>query len=158
MTQLYDIEKSLGHLTGLANRLFSNLLVSRFHHAGIRMTAEQWGALLVLINMEGLSQTELAEALYLEKSSVSRLVVGLEKRGWVQRTKDTDDGRKHVLIATPDAKALAARCSEIARSVLRDAETEIAKDELVNTKQLLVKIVTNLRSCNDKTSAPSTET
>ena len=102
MQKLYDIKNSMGHLTGLASRLFNNLLASRFHAAGIDMTAEQWGAIVILMNMEPLSQGQLGEQLYLDKSSVSRLTTGLEKRGWVMRSKDPDDNRKKVLIVTPE--------------------------------------------------------
>ena len=74
----YSHQQSLGHLTGLASRLFNRLLTLRFKDAGIDMTAEQWGVILVLKNSEAMTQSQICELLYLKKSSVSRSIDGLE--------------------------------------------------------------------------------
>jgi DNA-binding MarR family transcriptional regulator len=48
---------------------------------------------LELSREPGLSQNGLATRLRLEKSSVSRIVTALEKRGWVARSRDASDTR-----------------------------------------------------------------
>jgi DNA-binding MarR family transcriptional regulator len=146
MQTIYDMTNSLGHLTGLASRLFGNLLSARFQAAGIDMTPEQWGAIVVLLDTEALSQRDLSDQLYLDKSSVSRLIAGLEKRGWVERTRDPDDSRKKLLVVTETAQNLAIRCSPIARSVLSDAQVGLDDHELQIQKYILSKIISNLRS------------
>lgn len=50
-------------------------------------------ALAELAKRSPLSQRELAEGLRLEKSSVSRLVAGLEQRGWLVRERDSANRR-----------------------------------------------------------------
>src|SRR5579872_6816238 len=50
-------------------------------------------AVLELSREPGLSQNALAARLRLEKSSVSRIVTALEKRGWVARKRDPSDNR-----------------------------------------------------------------
>jgi DNA-binding MarR family transcriptional regulator len=50
-------------------------------------------ALLELSREPGLSQNGLAARLRLEKSTVSRIVTLLERRGWVERRRDTVDTR-----------------------------------------------------------------
>src|ERR1035438_8997633 len=50
-------------------------------------------ALLELTREPGLSQNGLAAHLRLEKSSVSRIVSALEKRGWVVRNRNPKDTR-----------------------------------------------------------------
>ena len=50
-------------------------------------------ALLELSRDPGLSQNGLAARLRLEKSSVSRIVSALEKRGWVARNRNPQDTR-----------------------------------------------------------------
>ena len=76
MSFSYDQFKSLGYLTGLASRQLSNTLAARFKEAGIDMTAEQWGAIIVLLNGDARTQGQIGEQLCLEKSSVSRLLDG----------------------------------------------------------------------------------
>jgi DNA-binding MarR family transcriptional regulator len=50
-------------------------------------------AVLELGREPGLSQNGLAARLRLEKSSVSRIVTALEKRGWVARKRNSQDTR-----------------------------------------------------------------
>lgn len=58
-------------------------------------------ALVALTHNEPLSQRELVQALNLEKSTVSRMVVELIDRGWVVRERDTHDARVQLMRRTP---------------------------------------------------------
>lgn len=141
----YDRNKSLGYLTGLASRLLSNKLAKRFKGAGIDMTAEQWGALLVLINGDAMTQGQLSDELYLEKSSVSRLVNGLERRGWIVRTKSTGDNRHKLVSVTKNAIETAEQCASIAQVVLEEAQKGMTKDEQIVCRSFLSRIISNLK-------------
>ena len=140
----YDRKKSLGHLTGLASRLLSNRLARSFKEAGINMTAEQWGALLALINGDAMTQVQLGEKLCLEKSSVSRLVNGLERRGWIERTKSKDDSRHKLVSVTKNAIKTAEKCVSIARCVLEEAQQGMSEDERLVCRSFLSRIISNL--------------
>jgi len=65
-------------------------------------------AVLELTREPGLSQNGLAARLRLEKSSVSRIVSGLEKRGWVTRARDPKDTRIVRVELTDDGLQAAA--------------------------------------------------
>lgn len=140
----YDHNKSLGYLAGLAGRLLSNALQKRFQEAGIKMTAEQWGAILLLLNGDAATQGQLGRRLYLEKSSVSRLVAGLERRGWVVRTRSPGGGRHKLVAPTPKALETAERCAAIARGVLRQAQRGMTPDERLVCRSFLSRITANL--------------
>jgi DNA-binding MarR family transcriptional regulator len=56
---------------------------------------------VALTHNEPLSQRELVQALNLEKSTVSRLVVELIDRGWVVRERDAHDARVQLMRRTP---------------------------------------------------------
>ncbi len=152
MTQ-HRHQQSLGHLTGLASRLFNRLLTQRFKQASIDMTAEQWGVILVLKNHElknnePMTQSQISELLYLEKSSVSRSIDGLEKRGWIERQRSSSDSRSKFVSLTQQSLAVVERCSEIAATVLADAQQGIEEAELERTKQHLALVVRQLRQLN----------
>ncbi|WP_412498615.1 MarR family winged helix-turn-helix transcriptional regulator [Vibrio furnissii] len=167
MTQ-HRHQQSLGHLTGLASRLFNRLLTQRFKQASIDMTAEQWGVILVLKNHalkndalkndalknhesknnEPMTQSQISELLYLEKSSVSRSIDGLEKRGWIERQRSSSDSRSKFVSLTQQSLAVVERCSEIAATVLADAQQGIEEAELEHTKQHLAQVVRQLRQLN----------
>lgn len=149
----YDRNKSLGHLTGLTNRLLSNRLTRRFREAGIDMTAEQWGALLVLINGDAMTQGQLGEKLCLEKSSVSRLVNGLERRGWIMRKKSTGDCRHKLVSVTKNALETAEQCASIAGAVLEEAQKGMTEDERLVCRSFLSRIIGNLEQSALKVTA-----
>lgn len=65
-------------------------------------------ALHELDHRDGLTQQDLATALGLEKSTVSRLVAGLEGRGLVQRERDPDNRRFLRLSLTGEGRRLHA--------------------------------------------------
>lgn len=67
--------------------------------------------LLELSREPGLSQSGLAARLRLEKSSVSRIVTSLEKRGWVTRVRDPLDTRIVHVYLTADGLLATARLS-----------------------------------------------
>jgi len=50
----------------------------------------------------GLGVNDLAERLYLDKSTASRVVDGLVDLGLVRKERDPDDGRARILQPTPD--------------------------------------------------------
>ena len=64
-------------------------------------------ALAELVKGEGLSQRDLTLRLRLEKSTVSRLVSGLQKRDWVLRQAHPSDGRAYLLVLTEEGRRVA---------------------------------------------------
>ena len=72
----------------------------RLIEAGIELTAEQWGVLGHLWNEGGVAQDELAALVCVNKSSLSRVLDGMERRGLVIRQKDPADARRNILSAS----------------------------------------------------------
>jgi DNA-binding MarR family transcriptional regulator len=73
------------------------------------VSASEARALIELISARGIAQGELAGLLGLEKSTVSRLAAGLERKGWVRRGRDGDNQRYVRLYLTPEGRAVAVR-------------------------------------------------
>lgn len=66
-------------------------------------------ALLELVAARGIAQGELGSLLGLEKSTVSRLAAGLERKGWIRRGRDTGNQRYVRLYLTDEGRSVAAR-------------------------------------------------
>ncbi len=69
-------------------------------------------ALMEVLHDVGLKQGDLASTLGLSKSAVSRMAAELERRGWIERHADTDDGRVRRLKLTARGRRLAQRVDE----------------------------------------------
>jgi len=66
-------------------------------------------ALIELVAARGIAQGQLGTLLGLEKSTVSRLAAGLERKGWVRRGRDEVNQRYIRLYLTPEGSRVAAR-------------------------------------------------
>jgi DNA-binding MarR family transcriptional regulator len=69
-------------------------------------------ALIELVKARGIAQGELGSLLGLEKSTVSRLAAGLERKGWVRRGRDVGNQRYLRLYLTAEGVAVAERLWE----------------------------------------------
>ncbi|HUK71457.1 MAG TPA: MarR family transcriptional regulator [Streptosporangiaceae bacterium] len=76
---------------------------------GPQVSPSEARALLELLAARGIAQGDLASLLGLEKSTISRLAAGLERKGWIRRGRDTANQRYVRLHLTPEGRAVAAR-------------------------------------------------
>jgi DNA-binding MarR family transcriptional regulator len=72
-------------------------------------SASEARALIELVAARGIAQGQLGTLLGLEKSTVSRLAAGLERKGWVRRGRDKANQRYIRLYLTPEGSRVAAR-------------------------------------------------
>lgn len=127
-------------------RLFGEFVVlvrglKEINNEAIASTGERvevaGSALLSRLELLGPSRlTELAAALGLDPSSVSRQVAAVERAGWVAREPDPSDGRASRLLLTPSGQDLvrrlrAARAEILAR--LTPGWTDAELDGLADT-------------------------
>lgn len=70
------------------------------------ISVSQCYALETLVGRNGLTLNELAAHLYLDKSTASRVIDALERKGYVQRAPHPQDGRAVLLVATEAGQAL----------------------------------------------------
>jgi len=99
-------------------------------------------ALTELARAEPLSQNDLVRRLRLEKSTVSRLVGNLLSRGWMERTRDPEDGRAVQLRLTEQGKQaaaqlIAARSAKFSRMLA--ALPEDQRGQVIQSLKLLVE-------------------
>jgi DNA-binding MarR family transcriptional regulator len=73
------------------------------------VSASEARALIELVSARGIAQGELAGLLSLEKSTVSRLAAGLERKGWIRRGRDEENQRYVRLYLTPEGRAVAGQ-------------------------------------------------
>lgn len=97
----------LGHAAPTAGRPRDAVDASA---AGVpQLSSSEARALIELVKARGIAQGELASLLGLEKSTVSRLAAGLERKGWIRRGRDEGNQRYVRLYLTAEGGAVAAR-------------------------------------------------
>src|SRR5262245_12461886 len=98
-------------------------------------------ALMELSSGEELSQTALAVRLRLEKSTISRLAVQMEGRGWLERNRDTADARLVRLRLTPRGAALAQDLAEVKAGKLQGMLKAVPEGDRESVVQALKVVI-----------------
>jgi len=73
------------------------------------VSASEARALIELVAARGIAQGELGNLLGLEKSTVSRLAAGLERKGWIRRGRDEGNQRYVRLYLTHEGSVIATQ-------------------------------------------------
>jgi DNA-binding MarR family transcriptional regulator len=108
---IHEEDKGLGFLLTDAARLLRKLIDRRLQPFGL--TRAQWAVLAMLASRDGLSQSELADELEIEKSTVGRLIDHVEASGWIERRPTASDRRLWRVHLTEQARPLIERVTQV---------------------------------------------
>jgi len=145
----YDFKSSLGYLTLTTNRLMSAYFRKRLTEAGLELTAEQWGVLAHLWNEGSVTQDELAALVCVDKSSLSRVLDVMERKGLVYRKKDPTDARRKILFASEASEKLKDPCMVIAQHVSSEILKNCKQEEVDICLKVLLKVQAFLKDSSD---------
>lgn len=87
----------------LINRVITNIYDRALRPYGIKVN--QVSILTIISLSEGLKPNDICRMLYMEKSTVSRNIERMRKKGWLNVTQGTD-GISQILIVTPEGNKL----------------------------------------------------
>ena len=140
-----DVQGSLGFLTITTNRLMSAYFRKQLVCSGIDLTAEQWGVLAMLWESGSIAQDELAHTVCVDKSSLSRVLDVMERRGLVTRKRDPGDARRKILFPTPLSEQFKVHCYKAAEVSMRQMLRDVSEDEHAVCLKVLGKVKRTLR-------------
>ena len=104
------------------------------------LTPVSFSVMEVLRQNPGLTQSKLASAIYLDRSSVVPLLDKLEKRGLLSRQASTTDRRNNHLFLSDDGLALL----ETSKEMVKKHEARISKGLTRDEYRLLISLLTRL--------------
>lgn len=137
-----DPDSSIGFLISDVSRLMRRVYDRRVEPLGL--TRSQWRVLVHLYRREGVSQTELAAILEIEKPTLGRLVDRLEEKGWVERRIDERDQRARRLVISDDTRPLMEQMETLAEAVHDDALAGLEQDDAHRLSEALLTVKANL--------------
>ena len=145
-----NLERNFGFILHDVARLLRTTYDRRVRD--LDLTRSQWWVLTHLFRKDGITQSELAETLELEKPSLGRLLDRLESKGWVRREADPDDRRAKRIFLTEAADAPMQVMREIASGVREDALSGLSSDDRDHFVDTLLTIKANLMGQGNGTS------
>ena len=140
----YDLSESLGYLTIVTGRLFISAMGRGFAEAGLDCSPEQWSVLRMLLNEDGLSQEALLGLTRYEKSTLSRVLDGMEKKGLVTRRRSNGDARRKKVYLTAKGVAGGEAGTEIASRNLALLYAGIPKKDFDVCRELIEEMQVRL--------------
>jgi DNA-binding MarR family transcriptional regulator len=108
--------------------------------AGLDMTPAIFGVLEVLQHNKGLTQTRLATAIGLDRSSLVPLLDKLQKRNLVAREASVKDRRSNHLFLTPEGRQLLVKADKRVKLHEQRVLASLSKTEVKQLIKLLMKI------------------
>ncbi len=94
-----------------------------------------------------LSQSQLSERLEIGNATVGKTIQRLERNGFVERARVTDDRRRIMVKLTAKGEAAHARLGEATDSLIADIEQVLGKDASVEFLRSLDALAGHFRQC-----------
>jgi MarR family transcriptional regulator, transcriptional regulator for hemolysin len=121
-----DLSRNFGFILNDVARLMRVAFDRRVKSLGL--TRSQWWVLNHLFRNNGVTQSELAEILDIEKATLGRLLDRMEAKGWIRREEHATDRRAKQVFLTeevePAVKAMRAAAAELRRDALASLDAE----------------------------------
>ena len=146
MATEFNLENTLGYLINRCAILLKQELTHRFKQAGYEITPEEWAILNRLWEQDGMSQNELAERTVKDKTTITRFLVQMEKKGLIARSASKIDGRSKNVNLTSKGQELKPVLINITKGLLSEAAVGVSDQNLQITFTTLGTIENNLLS------------
>jgi len=137
------VQDQFGITLGAVNRAWRAKLNARLRPIG--GSSAQFLALLRLAEAKrGLVQHELAEALAIERPTLTRLLDRMEADGLVRRTPSATDRREKCIVLVAAARPLLRKMRVVARKLHAEVLEPFNEEELGNTTATLARLAAHL--------------
>ena len=135
-----DDENYIGYSITDVARLMRTVFERRVRAVGL--TRAQWLVIARVHRRPGLSQSEVADLLEIEKASAGRLIDRMQAKGWLRRQADPGDRRVNRLHLTPTANRLHAVIWPLAEATVDEALGDLSAKE----RRALTGFMTRVKS------------
>ena len=139
-----DHDGNFGHMLGRTARAMLNILQKKFRQAGYDITVEQWTLLINIRNADGQSQQQLAELVYLDKTTIARVAAGLEKKGLISRESHSTDRRQKLLVVTAQGTAMLAALKPVVLAAQQQVLQGMDSEKLKTCREVLQQVYSTI--------------
>lgn len=120
-----------------------------FEKAGLDLTKEQMVVLKKLDEQDGLNQNELAFLTYRNKSSLTRLLVKMESKAYIERRQGKEDKRVNRVFLTDTGRAVYRKTRPVIKSLITTMEQHISEADKAQMIMLLKQVQKNFEPALD---------
>ncbi|SEQ95784.1 MarR family transcriptional regulator, transcriptional regulator for hemolysin [Faunimonas pinastri] len=120
------------------------------------LTEATWLPLLHLARTTApIRQKDLAASLFLDSTSVVRILHGLQEAGLIDRREGGDDRRSKTILLTEAGRDLVARVEGVSQEVREEILGAIPENDLAAASEVLGQVCQFLSALNDRSDEPA---
>lgn len=146
MNKENNLQKSIFYLLDKGIRSYRQFAQQRVQSFGYDITIDQWLVLNTLEANPDLSQAEIAEIVFKDTASLTRIIDLMVNKGYIERSISNEDRRRFHLQITKSGKQLLENVSEVVYENRRLALNGISDNEIEMLSETLKKLITNSTS------------
>lgn len=146
-------EDGLGRLVGAAERALRRQFDRNLAEEGHELGASAVILLKHIETEEGCSQQALTDHVFLDKTTVTRCLDGLEERRLVVRKPDRSDRRRNCIYLTKKGRDFIAPLAKTLRKTEEQALAGVRAEDVRTCKRVLSQVRLNLESPDERESS-----
>lgn len=134
----YTIDQSI--------RTYRNFAQKRLRENGFKITIDQWLILKVMTENPGISQQEIAERVFKDNASVTRMIELLVKSDYLERKAHPEDRRKSNLKITKEGVKVIEDVQNLVLENRKIALNGVSQKEMETLQKALTTIIHNCQN------------
>ncbi len=131
----YNIDKAI--------RTYRNYAQKQLRAHGHKITIDQWLTIKAILENPGITQQELAEKIFKDNASVTRIIEILVQSGYLNREINPADRRKTILSVTHEGLSIIGKVQSLVVENRNTALAGIAAKDIETTNHVLQQIIKN---------------
>ncbi len=139
-----DFESSIAPWLGKTSKIIDYYIHDALQRQGLDLSKEQMIVLKKLHDKDGLAQNDLAFLTLRNKSSLTRLLVKMEHKGFIDRKQSSNDKRSNHVYLTDAGRAIFKKARPVIKEVIKTMEKQLSPNEIDQFITTLKKIQFNL--------------
>ncbi len=138
--------KGIGLYLDLVLRKIQDSYMQKFEELGVSMTIEQWVIMHQIYELgDEASQSDIVKLNFRNRATVSRVIGGMQRKGWINKTRFKGDQKRYKLELTPEGAKIFKKVIPHAKQ-LRELEVkDITKADFETFLNVLDKIGENYK-------------
>lgn len=144
MTALIDYESQIQYWANRVSFLLRKEARERFVAEGLDIRAEEMAILMQLWTEPGQTPSMLADKTVRDRTTVTRFLDGMEKKGLIRREPDAGDRRRVIVTATEKSVAMQGRIMPVVRGLIADSMQGVDAGDAAIACDVLRRLAGNL--------------
>lgn len=141
---IFNFRQAIGFWVNRTAFVMRRELHRRFRLHEQDITPEEWALLVQLWDSDGQSAGELADKTIRDRTTVTRLLDGIERKGLIRRGTDRADRRLVRILLTAKGRDSEQQLVPIVSTLLKDSTRGISKQDIQITLDTLRRMQHNL--------------